>query len=118
MKEALRDNLKVSVAVLGDRELPEDISLGLYRIAQEALNNVSRHSGSDQAEIRLDLIKHPASLEIIDQGKGFRTVDDLSRSGHFGLAGMLDRAAEIGWNLSVDSHPGGGTRIQIKETVQ
>jgi signal transduction histidine kinase len=113
----MRDHLKVSVAVSGNRELPEDTSLGLYRIAQEALNNVSRHSGSDQAEIRLDLKNHPASLEIIDQGKGIEPVDDLSRSGHFGLAGMRDRATEIGWNLSIDSQPGGGTRIQIKEIV-
>jgi signal transduction histidine kinase len=112
-----RDHLNVDVTVSGNRVLPEEISLGLYRIAQEALNNVTRHAGSDRAEIRLDINSHPAFLEIIDQGKGFETVADLSRSGHFGLIGMRDRAIEIGWKLTVESHPGGGTHIRIEETM-
>lgn len=111
-----RDHLTVTVVVSEDRELPEETALGLYRIAQEALNNVSRHAGSDHAEIRLDLKSHPAILEIIDQGKGFEAVADLSRTGHFGLIGMRDRAKEIGWKLSVESQPGGGTCIRIQET--
>jgi signal transduction histidine kinase len=112
-----RDHLNVDVTVSGNRVLPEDTSLGLYRIAQEALNNVTRHAGSDQAEIRLDFNCFPAFLEIIDQGKGFDPAADLSRSGHFGLIGMRDRAIEIGWKLTVESHPGGGTHIRIEETM-
>jgi signal transduction histidine kinase len=113
-----RDNLRISVAVSGERDLPGETALGLYRITQEALNNVSRHSKSDQAEISLELNDPPARLEIIDQGTGFTNVADLSRSGHFGLMGMRDRANEIGWELTVDSHPGGGTRIMIVESAK
>jgi len=112
-----RDKLNVTVSVTGVRELPDETALGLYRITQEALNNVSRHAGTNRAEIHLNLRSSPVFLEIIDQGKGFEPVTGQSQAGHFGLNGMRDRAEEIGWKMSVESHPGSGTRIHIEEIV-
>jgi signal transduction histidine kinase len=112
-----RDHLNVSVAISGNRELSEQISLGLYRIAQEALNNVSRHAGTDQVEMRLNLEDSAGYLEIIDAGKGFEYPGDPSQSGHFGLAGMKDRATEIGWKLMIRTLPGAGTCIRIEESA-
>lgn len=111
-----RDHLKVTVISSGNRDLSEETSLGLYRIAQEALNNVTRHAGTDKVEILLNLEERPSSLEIIDQGKGFELDERSSQSGHFGLAGMSSHASEIGWKFSIESHPGKGTHIYIKET--
>ncbi len=111
-----RDHLKVSVVVSGDRDLSEVTSLGLYRIAQEALNNVSRHAGTDKVELLLNLDDRPSSLDIIDNGRGFELDERASRSGHFGLAGMTTRASEIGWKFSIESHPGEGTHVHVEES--
>jgi two-component system NarL family sensor kinase len=83
----------------------------LFRIAQEALNNIVKHAGVNQAAIRLNIAGSPW-LEIEDRGAGF----DLQQAGggeHLGLAGMRERAAEIGWTLRVESTPGSGTRIRV-----
>ena len=96
-----QDGLQVRVEVTGQRELPETAQAALYRIAQEALNNVTRHAGVHTAVIRLSLESPPARLEIEDAG--------------FGLGGMASRAFEIGWELAVQSQPGEGTCIWVEE---
>jgi signal transduction histidine kinase len=91
------------------------VTAGLYRIVQEALNNVARHSGSCEARVRLDLDSRPAYLEVQDWGAGFEP-DTISRSAnHIGLHSMAERAGELGWMLKIDSQPGRGTRIRVEE---
>ena len=86
---------------------------GLLRIAQEALNNVAKHSGASEAAIRLRL-RHPFSMEIEDHGQGF-DVRTRTRSGPgIGLASMSERAAEIGWDLEVVSSRGMGTKVVVR----
>jgi signal transduction histidine kinase len=83
----------------------------LFRIAQEALNNIVKHAQASQAWIRLHLAD-PFWMEIEDRGQGF----DLQRarnSGRVGLASMDERAAEIGWRLQVITAPGAGTRVRV-----
>ncbi len=109
-----QDGLQVTIEAAGKRGLPELVVLNLYRIVQEAVNNVTRHAGVRQALVRLCLDSPIASLEISDEGRGF----DLAGSKHadgFGLAGMAERASEIGWVLEVKSHPGLGTHIRVEE---
>lgn len=109
-----QDRLHVALEVTGSRSLPGAVEAALYRIVQEALNNVTRHSGVQQACIRLRLEDPTASLDVEDEGCGF----DRADSGHptgFGLAGMAERAGEIGWVLKVETHPGRGTRIHAEE---
>jgi signal transduction histidine kinase len=109
-----QDGLRVILETRGDRSLPEPVNASLYRIVQEALNNVTRHAGVQQAVVRLQLESPIACLDIEDDGCGF----DLAASRHlhgFGLAGMAERANEIGWMLKVDSHPGHGTHIHVEE---
>ena len=108
------DGLQVALEVIGGRHLPAAVEANLYRIAQEALNNTIRHSGVRSARLRLCLESPIASLEVEDAGCGF----DLDSPGHsagFGLAGMAERAAEIGWNLEVRSQKGRGTHIRLEE---
>jgi signal transduction histidine kinase len=117
VERQLRDGLQVALEVNGDRTLTAAEASGLYRIAQEALTNVARHAGTREVALHLNLGGDPASLEIEDRGLGFNPQAALSQQGHLGLAGMAERAREIGWALAVDSHPGFGTRIRVEESA-
>lgn len=88
----------------------------LLRIIQEALNNVARHAGTGQAFVHIHLAP-PAWVEVRDHGCGFdpRAAEP---SGHLGLAGMRERAAEVGWRLSVSSAPGAGTQVRAERVVE
>jgi signal transduction histidine kinase len=110
-----RDGLDVTLEVHGERVLTEMVTTGLYRIAQEALTNVSKHAAAQQAAVRLHLGGDSGLLEIEDRGPGFDPQVALSQRDHLGLASMAERAREIGWSLSIESRPGGGTRIQVQE---
>jgi signal transduction histidine kinase len=109
-----QDGLHVTIEVTGERILPGQVELNLYRIAQEALNNITRHAGVQQALIRLHLDSPLASLEIEDEGHGFDLTGTKQTNG-FGLAGMAERATEIDWGLEITSQPGQGTRIRVGE---
>ena len=109
-----QDGLQVTLEVSGQRDLPVTVEANLYRIVQEALNNITRHAGVRQAHVWLRLESPVASLEVRDEGCGF----DLAGSDHkagFGLAGMAGRAREIGWALKIDSQPGRGTQVRVEE---
>ena len=87
--------------------------LCLFRVAQEALNNIVKHAQAREAAIRLRL-SPPCRLEVEDHGRGFR-MDEGRGGGGMGLRGMGERAAEIGWGFSVASEPGAGTRIVVEQ---
>jgi signal transduction histidine kinase len=110
-----RDGLQVSLEVRGEGTLSEAAATGLYSITHEALTNVAKHSGTREATVRLSLDASATCLEIEDCGLGFDPQADLNQRGHLGLAGMSERAREIGWNLSVESRRGQGTRIRVTE---
>lgn len=114
-KERLeRDGLQVALEISGQRSLPAPVIANLYRITQEALNNVSRHAGVTRAKVRLCLDSPIAFLEVADEGCGFDLVN-LGQGKGIGLAGMVERAKEIGWELEIKSLPGLGTHIRVEE---
>jgi signal transduction histidine kinase len=88
--------------------LSSEVQLCLYRIAQEALNNVVRHSRASEASVRLASHHGLARLEIRDTGIGFDP--DATREG-LGLASMRERVRIVGGNFSVSSSHGKGTKI-------
>lgn len=109
----LPEGLSVSLEVEGDQLLEPSEARGLFRIIQEALNNVVKHAQASQARIRLHLAESPW-IEIADQGQGF----DLQRAAgnnRVGLASMRERAAEIGWELQITSAPEAGTRVRAEK---
>jgi signal transduction histidine kinase len=111
------DRLSITLDVKGNRSLTQLEEQGLFRIAQEALNNIVKHSEVSQAWIRLHL-DDPLWIEILDQGRGFDLLQVLSlasTSGHVGLVSMQERAVEIGWELLIDTSPGAGTRIRVEK---
>jgi two-component system, NarL family, sensor histidine kinase DegS len=94
--------------------LPPETQLVLFRIVQEALNNIARHSGASRATIALDCQEGEICVTITDNGKGFdppRQLSDFTRRGKLGLTGMMERAQLIGGRLDVSSQQGKGTRL-------
>lgn len=110
-----RDGLRIDLQVKGERELPKPVIVGLFRIVQEALNNIVKHAGTREGFIRLDLASQPASLEVKDHGCGFEPEKVVRDIQHIGLSGMSERARELGWELSIESQPGQGTCIRVEE---
>ncbi|MBN1137865.1 MAG: GAF domain-containing protein [Anaerolineae bacterium] len=97
----------------GVGQLPLDVEEGLYRIAQEALNNVLRHAHAKHVLVSLQQIDHLVVLEVADDGVGFDPEAVKEQCG-FGLQGMEERAARLGGKLIVQSRPGTGTTIKVE----
>jgi PAS domain S-box-containing protein len=92
-------------------KLPEEASLCLFRVAQEAIRNVHKHSGCREALVELDEISSSLRLRISDRGAGFDPVSAESTQG-LGLLSMEERLRSMGGELLVHSRPGGGTCIE------
>ena len=87
--------------------------MALYRICQEALNNIAKHAKARQVEINLRHAPGGVELHIRDNGRGFVT-SAVVTSDHFGLRMMGERAEGVGAELTVTSQPGKGTEIAIR----
>jgi signal transduction histidine kinase len=99
-----------------ERRLPRDAELVLYRIAQEALNNVVRHSQATQASLEVTYGEREVRIIVKDNGVGFTVPaapTEFASSGHFGLLGMRERSELIGGRLDVRSQPGTGTVLSV-----
>jgi PAS domain S-box-containing protein len=100
-----------------EHRLPEEVAIALFRITQEAMRNVWRHSGAKHAEIIVEFEDKKARITVSDDGKGFKLpekVGDLARNGKLGLTGMQERAQLVGGTLTVKSAPGQGTTITVE----
>jgi signal transduction histidine kinase len=109
------EGLRVTLLLDGNRHLPEVIETELFRVAQEALNNIIKHAHAKQAEVSLDL-ENPTRVILVirDDGSGFNPAQIVSLPGHIGLASMRERVMELGGSLSIDSQPGRGTSIRVE----
>lgn len=99
-----------------DRRLPPEMETGVFRAVQEALVNVSRHAAADSVLVQGSLEGDVLAIEIEDDGIGFdeatmvRSPDSLRG---VGLLGMHERIEIFGGTVTIDSAPGGGTRVQF-----
>ncbi len=95
-------------------ELPPHVEVALYRIAQEALQNVEKHAGASSVRLSLAAGTDGVRLAVHDNGRGFgeRPDDDAGRRA-YGMTGIRERAELIGARLRVDSIPGRGTTIEV-----
>lgn len=96
----------------GARPLPVRIEAGLYRIAQEALTNVTQHAHADHVYLKLLVFTDKVQLEVIDDGKGFEP--QQIPSNRFGLVGLNERAKLMGGKLAIRSEPGTGTEVIVE----
>lgn len=102
-----------------ERRLAPDIELALYRMAQETLNNIIRHSRANQASLKIEFTTQDITVLVSDNGVGFKVPNnpaEFAPSGHFGLVGLYERAQLIGADLEIDSASGKGTCISITIT--
>jgi signal transduction histidine kinase len=107
-----RADLDVHFEHTGVSTLSAELSTAIYRITQEALTNIMRHSGVKEAWIRLEIQDGQLSLEIMDKGRGFdRAAADTSRS--TGLSAMKERASLLGGSWFIESKPGHGTTVTV-----
>jgi signal transduction histidine kinase len=99
---------------------PVEQQAGLFRIVQEALRNVERHSRSSRIEARIKFSLHEIVFEIMDNGVGFEMPPSLSlftSQGRFGMLGMFEHAELLGGNIKVESAAGSGTRLTASVPV-
>jgi two-component system NarL family sensor kinase len=110
--QALFPNIRLVYESVGaGRPLPVHVEAGLYRIAQEAINNVVKHSNAGTASITLVCSPAQAHLTIEDDGIGFDAVDIAVD--RYGLRGLNERASLLGGNLNLESTEGEGTRVEV-----
>ncbi len=107
-----RVNVPVNMTIKGEGVLPADVQIALYRLCQEALNNIAKHAQASHVTIHLQYHSERVELHIQDDGRGFNP--DQSPSGHSGLSMMRERAEAIGALLSITSVPGRGTSVAIR----
>ncbi|HJQ71422.1 MAG TPA: ABC transporter substrate binding protein [Blastocatellia bacterium] len=110
----LSKSYKLSIEFMHDdvpKRLPKDVSLCLYRIVQESLNNVVRHSGAKEARVELRRTEEEIQMRVTDLGRGFDVDSARSRKG-LGLISMRERLRLVGGTVSIYSSIAGGTRIE------
>jgi signal transduction histidine kinase len=99
------------VLELSDERLSEHVEVALYRIAQEALQNVQKHAGATSAKLVFSVGRGTARLEVRDDGVGFTPEAPASVPGGYGLNSMAERAELVGGNVTIRSRPGSGTSV-------
>jgi PAS domain S-box-containing protein len=103
-----------------ERRFSSEVELVLFRIAQEALSNVRRHSQATSAEALVEFEDKKVRMTIKDNGKGFalsETMGDLVKGGRLGLAGMQERIELLNGSLKLESEPGKGAAVIVEAPV-
>jgi signal transduction histidine kinase len=112
----IRPSLNLQLAC-GQIRLPDDVAVAVFRIAQEALRNAIQHADASEIEVRLTSYPDRLRLTVTDDGRGIAGGVDAGHfveQGHFGLAGMRERAAMIGGKLEVQTAPDYGTVVALE----
>jgi PAS domain S-box-containing protein len=116
-----RSGIESQLKVLGEeRRLPPAVELDLFRIAQEAIWNVERHAEATEVMVTITFTGHQVSLNIRDNGIGFKVppvLGSLSSSGKLGLLGMQERIELLGGELDIKSSPGKGASVTASVPV-
>ena len=118
LAEGFTGRLRIPVTGTIQKEciLPPDVKVALYRIAQEALNNIAKHAGASEVKINLECLSNKVKMYIADNGRGFDMAGAHPDS--LGLGIMKDRARDIGAFISIKSSPGGGTEVAVNWPAQ
>jgi signal transduction histidine kinase len=116
-----KQGIATSFKFVGEaRRLVPEVEVMLFRIAQEAVRNIRRHSNASAAELVMELSDYRVRLNIRDDGNGFRLpqrVEDLAGLGKLGLTGMHERARLLGGTLTLKSKQGKGTTVTVEVPV-
>lgn len=115
-----REGLRIELNVTGDERHAQGLEQQLFRIGQEALNNVIKHARASRVQLLLDFAADQVRMRVIDNGIGFDVAATAAQEGessqhsrHLGLVSMRERAIEIGGTMELRSVIGGGTEITV-----
>jgi signal transduction histidine kinase len=115
-----QSGIRINLQVNGkEHSLPQEFEIIMFRIAQDALNNVVRHSAATAATVTLDFATGSFKLTVADNGRGFsppENLADFSAKGKLGLQRMEQQARLLDGTFKVSSHPGKGTVITVEAT--
>jgi signal transduction histidine kinase len=111
-----RAGVDARLLIKGEVDLPASMEEGLYRIAQEALNNVLKHAGATSVTVTVRNEGDRVELEIADNGAGFDPAAMIDHGG-MGLVSMRERAEKMGGSFAVLSAPAEGTRVKVNVEV-
>jgi signal transduction histidine kinase len=106
-----RYGLSIQADLSGEPDIPLKTKEALYRIAQEALNNVVKHARASAVRLALAIDDGRVQLSVEDNGVGFDPGGDFA--GHLGLRSMAERARNSGGDLRITSEPGKGARVAV-----
>ena len=106
-----RSRLPIKLSIEGDCQLPPEVQIAIYRIAQESLNNVFKYARATQVDVNLFISETTVHFETCDNGIGFDTATVKPTS--LGMRIMRERAEAIGANFQVTSQPGAGTCVEV-----
>ena len=108
---AVRSRIQIDLSLEGGEHVPNNLKVPVYRIVQEALNNVIKHSDAQHASVRLVADDQGVRLAVSDDGKGFDPA--AVTSDHLGLSIMSERARALEGELELETAPGEGTRVLV-----
>jgi signal transduction histidine kinase len=113
-----RSKIRVTLEAPELPRMPKDIELALFRVLQESLTNIHRHSGSQSAEIRLAILDGSINLFVRDHGKGIpaallKQFESTHTGTGIGLAGIRERMIELGGTMELSSDDAGGTTVEV-----
>jgi len=109
-----REGLTMNLVVSGEERYTRGVEQAIFRIVQEALNNVVKHAGACSVTVALDVCPEQITLRVVDDGAGFDLgVIEPVNGRHLGLISMRERAAELGGQLELHSQPGKGTEVVV-----
>ena len=111
--------LFTEVAVIGkERRLEPHVEIGIFRVVQEALNNIIKHAQASSAKVRIEFAAAGVTVLVEDDGKGFEMTEGELPSGHYGIMGMRERMQLLNGKLSIKSAPRRGTRVMISVPLE
>jgi len=103
--------IPISLTIRGEGHLPDRVQMVFYRIAQEALNNVTKHASASEVRVDLRMGTDCVKLSIRDNGRGFDPSED--HPGHMGMQIMKERAESVGANVEIHSQPDKGAEVRV-----
>ena len=110
--------LFTEVVVVGEeRRIEDHIEIGMFRVAQEALNNVMKHAHASSVRIRVEFAPTAVTLIVEDDGQGFDEPGEDPGAGHFGLLGMRERLQLLDGSLTIKSSKGHGAKVLITAPI-
>lgn len=108
--------IRAKLVVNIERNLPSQVQLQYYRVAEEALNNALKHAHASAVRVTIRAVADSVTMEIADNGRGF-DLDTASASGGLGLTSMRERMEHLGGSADIDTAPGQGTIIRVQSRI-